>query len=48
MEIIDIDDAARAKFQSVLKPVTESWTKKLGVEFVRTAEKDMNMDMEKR
>ncbi|MCK5844232.1 MAG: DctP family TRAP transporter solute-binding subunit [Victivallales bacterium] len=42
MVITEIDSADRARFQAALKPVTESWTKKLGEEFVETAQRDMN------
>jgi tripartite ATP-independent transporter DctP family solute receptor len=44
MEITEIDDASRTKFKNVLKPVTDSWTNKLGPEFVKTAELDMKKE----
>jgi tripartite ATP-independent transporter DctP family solute receptor len=41
MEITTIDEAAGMKFKSTLKSVTDSWTEKLGPEFVKTAELEM-------
>jgi TRAP-type C4-dicarboxylate transport system substrate-binding protein len=41
MEITEIDSIDRQRFQEVLKPVMESWTKKIGEKFVETARRDM-------
>ena len=42
MKITKIDASARKAFKAKLRPVIESWTKKLGADFVKTAENDMN------
>ena len=41
MEITEIDSIDRQRFQEILEPVMESWTKKIGGKFVETARRDM-------